>query len=344
MSTETFVYLDWDTDLIGVFVSDDSALDPSDLIVVTYTHSTGNTATQSEVQTLTDAAATDAVTLNIDGVDTSGAIYWMEFTDITDNPKSGLALFDSTSGTPLAAQAFSYGANTKITLDGTDPDFDVAPDNVDPLGNIDNPYTFGIDLTGIDILCFARGALIETPDGPRLIEDLSIGDWVTTQGGVAVIRWIGSVHVSSARLKMQPWLRPVRIGAGALGGGLPRRALMLSPRHGVLVADWRAALLFDAPEVIVEAIALINDRDIRQTEPGSGVEYFHILLDRHELVIAEGVPTESLFLCEASLRDLGPAARAEIQDLFPQLTEANLHDAEVAPRVGLSGYSALSAL
>lgn len=345
MSTETFVYLDYDQDLIGVFVSDDSTLSPSDMNVVTYNHDTGNTAVEAESLTLADAIATTDITLTVDGVDVDGTIYWLEFTDVTNNPKSGLALFDESGSSPVLIQAASYGANTKITLDSPNPDYDVADTDVEPQGNVASPYTFGFDLSGVSVPCFTRGTLIATPEGDRPVEELQAGDRVLTRDGEAVICWIGASRVSASSLRSREALRPVRIEAGALGGGLPRRALLVSPRHGMFVSDWKAELLFDAPEAIVEAIALVNDRDIRQVLPEDGVEYFQILCDQHELVFAEGAMTETFFLSKDSARELSPAARAEVAELFPQLLDGGLTPhREVAMRVGAEGFAALNAL
>lgn len=51
------------------------------------------------------------------------------------------------------------------------------------------------------------------------------------------------------------------------------------------------------------------------------VEYFHMLFDRHEVVISNGAETESLFTGPQALSAIGPAARDEILTLFPELAE-----------------------
>ena len=72
--------------------------------------------------------------------------------------------------------------------------------------------------------------------------------------------------------------------------------------------------------------ALVNDRDIL-VKPGGMVEYFHILLDQHEVIFANGTAAESLYLGEQALRGLPPAARQEITTLFPELEQGGIPDA-----------------
>ena len=138
-------------------------------------------------------------------------------------------------------------------------------------------------------LCFLRGTLIDTPQGPVAVEDLAIGDTVMTASqGVASIRWIG-------RQRRHPRLcagdLPIRIAAGALGDGLPLRDLYVSPTHALGVEG-----------CLVHAAALVNCRTIHQVSDwNSDIDYFHIETARHELILAEGTPAETLF--DNGLRD-----------------------------------------
>ncbi|MFN4192228.1 MAG: Hint domain-containing protein [Tabrizicola sp.] len=167
--------------------------------------------------------------------------------------------------------------------------------------------------------CFVPGTLIDTPDGPRRIETLRAGDLVTTlDHGPQPLRWLGRARLTSADLAARPQHVPVRIASGSLGDGLPRRTLTLSPQHRVMVCGWRAELMFGAPEVLVPAVAFLGDRAARLDTGGKDVEYLHLLFDRHEIVIAEGVPVESLLPDWLAATDLPPALRAELGDLFPQ--------------------------
>ncbi|MCQ8278964.1 Hint domain-containing protein [Acetobacteraceae bacterium KSS8] len=131
--------------------------------------------------------------------------------------------------------------------------------------------------------CFCPGTLIATPDGERAVESLRIGDRVTTaDGGDQPILWIGRRAYDEQFVRGRPALQPIRIRAGALGAGKPRRDLFVSPRHAMLVRD-----------VLVPAELLVNDRSILRHKPSGGISYLHIELDNHELLLAEGAPTES---------------------------------------------------
>lgn len=170
--------------------------------------------------------------------------------------------------------------------------------------------------------CFARGTMIETEHGPLAVEDLRLGMRVATRdNGLQALRWIGSRVLGSKALGVAPQLRPIRIAAGALGKGLPRRALIVSPQHRILVRSRIAQKMFGAEEVLIAAKQLLQIEGIDIAEDLVGVEYFHILFDRHEIVLSEGAETESLYTGPEALKSVGPAAQAEIFALFPELRE-----------------------
>ena len=174
----------------------------------------------------------------------------------------------------------------------------------------------------LDFLCFTRGTRIETDRGAVPVEMLRPGDLVRTlDHGLQPLRWIGARSLSAAELAAAPHLCPVRIRAGALGAGLPLRDLTVSPQHRVLVRSKVAERMFGAPEVLVAAKHLTELDGIDQIEGASGVDYWHFLLDRHEVVFSEGARTESLFTGPEAMKALSPEARAEILTLFPELAQ-----------------------
>jgi len=182
-------------------------------------------------------------------------------------------------------------------------------------GNIDTDTVF------INILiCVARGTLVDTPSGPRPVETLSTGDAVLTADGRAErILWIGSRRLGSEELARAPELRPVQIAAGALGDGLPRRSLLVSPQHHVLIDGWLAELVTGQDGVLVPAHRLADGRRIRRVLPQEGVEYFHVLLDRHEIILTEGLPTESFYPGAYALAGLTTKARTSLFHAVPGL-------------------------
>ncbi|OUS07633.1 hypothetical protein A9Q96_06950 [Rhodobacterales bacterium 52_120_T64] len=167
--------------------------------------------------------------------------------------------------------------------------------------------------------CFVRGALITTTQNDVAVEDLKIGDLVLTRdNGPQTISWIGNRDMCGNTAKH---LLPIRIKANALGGGLPKRDLLVSPQHRVLISDWRAELMFGASEVLVAAKHLVNDSDIRVATDLNEFEYYHILFESHQTIFSEGLPTESFHPGDMAMKSLSGDSRDEVLELFPALRD-----------------------
>jgi hypothetical protein len=167
------------------------------------------------------------------------------------------------------------------------------------------------DFETMRTVCFTRGTRILCAGGERPVEQLRAGDLVQTRdNGLQPIRWIGSTTVPALR-----HLAPVRIAAGTLGN---RRTLMVSPQHRMLLSGLVPDLLFGESEVLAPAISLVNDGRIRQVA-GGRVQYFHMLFDRHQVVYAEGAPSESFLPGAEGMAALAAPVQAEIHTLFPEL-------------------------
>lgn len=170
--------------------------------------------------------------------------------------------------------------------------------------------------------CFARGTMIETPAGIVGIEDLAVGDLVVTRDhGAQPIRWIRSKKLTATDLMLSENLRPIRISAGALGEGLPSSDLVVSPQHRILVRSRIAQRMFGASEVLVAAKQLLELSGVEIAADLAGVEYFHMLFDQHEVVIANGAETESLYPGPQLLNTVGQVAAEEVFALFPELRD-----------------------
>jgi hypothetical protein len=201
-----------------------------------------------------------------------------------------------------------------------------------PITTIDLNYLpGGSGLLGFDaFVCFARGVLIETQSGACAVEDLSVGDLVrTADRGYQSIRWIGSRKLDRIDLTLQPKLRPICISAGALGQGVPSRDLRVSPQHRILARSKVARRMFDADEVLIPANKLLPLDGVTVAEDADSVEYFHILFDQHEVIFANGTPTESLFTGPEALKSVSPEQRAEICALFPEISTPDFHPESV---------------
>ncbi len=164
-----------------------------------------------------------------------------------------------------------------------------------------------------NVICFAKGTKIKTPAGERLVEDLVVGDHVVTQdNGLQKLRWIGSRTV-----KAQGALAPIVISEGVLGN---TRDLRVSPQHRMMVSGDKAERMFGQWEVLAAAKHLMNWEGIYQ-EDGEEITYFHLLFDAHEIVFAEGAPTESFHPGVVGLSSLEDDVREEVYTLFPELRD-----------------------
>lgn len=183
-------------------------------------------------------------------------------------------------------------------------------------------FTFRSDPSPF-VSCFGKGTDIATPTGSVPVEALRVGDLVLTRDhGPQPVRWIGSKGLTPCVLFLSPHLRPIRIRKGALGVSCPARDLIVSPQHRVLVRSAIAQKMFGANEVLVAANQLLILDGIDIADDLVEVEYFHILFDRHEVVVSNGAETESLFTGPEALKAVSPAARDEILGIFPELENA----------------------
>ncbi len=173
-------------------------------------------------------------------------------------------------------------------------------------------------LTDTDyVACYARGTLIATPGGEVAVEDLAIGDRVLTAAGLAEpVRWIGRRSYAGRFLAGRRHLLPILFRAGSLGAGLPRRDLRVSPAHAMFLHG-----------VLMPASCLVNGVSIFRDEACQQIDYLHVELARHDVILAEGAPSET-FLDDDS-RGLFHNA-AEYRALYPDLHAAGRY---CAPRV-----------
>lgn len=164
------------------------------------------------------------------------------------------------------------------------------------------------------LAAFAAGTLIDTPDGPRPVETLAAGDAVTTLGnGSRPLCWVGRRRVEAVELLAHPGLRPTVFGPGALGNA---RALSVSPQQRLLIDDWRAAVYFGEDRVLVAAQALVDDLAVRVLLPPDGIDYVMLLCDRHEVLLAEGVLSESFHPGETGLAALPAEERSRLAEVI----------------------------
>lgn len=187
--------------------------------------------------------------------------------------------------------------------------------DIDP-GDVDT----NAELNDIGIPCFVSGTMIETQEGPMPVEKLASGTMVKVAGGgFASLRLNLNRFLLAAELAQKPQLRPVRISAGALGAGLPRRDLWVSRQHRMLIDSPIALRMFETRQALIAAVRLVGLPNITVDNVRRDFTYHHLVFDTHQIVHAEGAPSESFLTGPEGLRALGEAARAEIIEIFPRL-------------------------
>ncbi len=180
-------------------------------------------------------------------------------------------------------------------------------------------------------VCFADGALLMTPEGARPVESLRAGDRVVTADhGICEIAWVLAKRWAPEAIARAPRLAPVRIARGALGPGLPDRDLRLSQQHRVLVQGAIARRMFGAGEVLVPAKALLALPGVVLERPEVPVRYHHVMLRGHEILFANGILAESLYLGPQALGSIPPDALEEIAAVLGLPLEALMRGAGTA--------------
>ena len=252
----------------------------------------------------------DSVTKNVDVLDN----------DI--NYTTGTLTVTHINGNPVVAGqtiTLPTGQTVKLLADGTfdittDSDFETSSftyqvESTDSSGNVLETDTGFVTVETIP--CFVAGSMIETADGPRAVEGLTAGDMVMTRDdGPQPLRWIGRRSVPAVGK-----MAPIRIRRNALGD---HGKVMVSPLHRVLVKDVFAELMFGEDEVLIAAKDLVNDHTIRPVE-GGDVEYVHLMFDRHQVIYAEGLASESFLPGPQTSKSFEADIIEEITAIFPEL-------------------------
>jgi hypothetical protein len=162
--------------------------------------------------------------------------------------------------------------------------------------------------------------LVATPSGQRPVEDIRPGDEVLTADGQAVaVRWVG--RQSLITLFAGNTGLPVVIRAGALGDNVPTADLCVSGDHAIAIDGY-----------LVCAAALINGTTItRMPNPPAQLDYYHLELDAHRIILANGTPVES-FIDDVTRRGFDNYSEWVDLGLEPLPTQALDHPRIKSPR------------
>lgn len=172
------------------------------------------------------------------------------------------------------------------------------------------------------VICFTPGTRLRTARGETAIEDLDPGDRLLTRdSGPQQVLWTGHRRMSGARLFAMPDQRPIRMRKGALGIDRPDADLVVSPEHRVLVTGAAARDLWGEPEVLVRAADLVGDRYVTVDHSLRETWYIHLMLERHEVIWANGLEVETFHPGVMGLEHLSREQRALLFDRRPELSD-----------------------
>ncbi len=190
------------------------------------------------------------------------------------------------------------------------------------------------------VICFTPDTRISTPDGVQQIRNLRSGDMILTRdNGPQEVLWTGHRRMSGARLYAMPHLRPIRFKANSMGLYRPDEDLLVSPQHRMLVKGAASQALFNTSEVLVAAEDLVNDATIAVDHVLREVTYVHILLERHNIVWANGLETESFHPSNTALDTVDPVQREGLLNILPEIAD-NPHAYGDYARRNISGSEA----
>ena len=210
-------------------------------------------------------------------------------------------------------------------------------------GNVADPNTFNpgatydigsINSAAVDpnLVCFAPGTLIATPEGERAVERLHIGDLIRTADGRSVpVKWIGRQTVQTFFAGERA--RPVRVAAGALGNGLPHSDLVITADHALILDGLAitAGALVNGTTITLDPLAALPDR----------VTYYHVETEGHEVILANGAAAETfvdyagrkVFDNHADYVALYGDARTSVEMPLPRVVTARLVPPSIRARL-----------
>jgi hypothetical protein len=239
---------------------------------------------------------------NNDFIDLSG--YYDHISELyADQADDGV--LNQSNTTDTRGNAVDYSNNIQFDTNGTPDD-----EGIRFTGATADRSFFTVENTGV--VCFTSGTLIATPQGEVPIETLKPGDLVLTRdNGPQPLIWIGQRRVGRSELVRNKNLRPIEIKPTLIRSHSP---LIVSRQHGILVR-------WDGEETLIRAIHLAKLRNsgARIMHGCRGVTYVHLMFEAHQIVFAEGAPSESFYPGPQAISSLAVAARDELLTLFPTL-------------------------
>jgi Hint domain len=250
-----------------------------------------------------------------------------------ENTGSGTLTITKINGIPVhAGSTITLPSGLEILVNG-DGTITVISDPTETLGEANFSYevTNGDGITDVGFVkgsvvpCFVAGARITTARGEVRVEDIQVGDLVLTlDDGLQPVLWHGVRQVPSTGA-----MAAVKIPAGTFGD---HGTLSVSPQHRLHFTGWQAELYCGEAEVLVKAIHLVRAGRLVQDQSGAQIAYHHLLFDRHQIIRAEGLWSESYLPGPQTMAGHDADATRELLTLFPELASDPAHSYGPAAR------------
>jgi phospholipase/lecithinase/hemolysin len=233
-----------------------------------------NIELETDLQTAGGTLSADGTTIDL--LNTYGLISNTSAGTVVPGPNGGT--ITNITSAAYTGSFTSSGTNTEVS----NPDNYLFFDMLHPT-QTGHQAIANLAYSELAAACYCAGTRIRTPSGDVAVEGLREGDAVLTASGIArPIRWIGRRRYAGRFLLRNGAMLPVRFAAGSLGGGLPERDLFVSPEHAMAIDGW-----------LIPARELVNGTTITRVPAAGVVHYIHVELDRHDVLLAEGAPSES---------------------------------------------------
>jgi hypothetical protein len=234
---------------------------------------------------------------------------------ITDAAWGDRFVFD---GANFTGDTFSYSGTTLIVSKGGTGATVLTMNNVS--GTNLSSSSFLADGDTIQVVCYTAGTRILTPAGERTIESLRPDDLVLTRSDQELsarpVKWVGHRRIDLTSHPQPETVAPIRILRNAIGEAMPCRDLLVSPDHAIFIEGR-----------LICARQLANGATIRQEIDWPAVDYYHVELDGHAILMAEGLPAESYI--DTGNRSFFAAAN-EPHEPHPDLTDETGYPARQA--------------
>lgn len=231
-----------------------------------------------------------------------------DFVDLTSVfNTSTLAAYNAAAGTSFTT---SFEAMNDDVADGV-IDFN-GTDFSGPTLTLSGRTSLETDETGV--VCFATGTMIMTGSGEVAIENLRPGDMIQTMdNGLQPLAMMAARKLGADQLALRPKLKPVLVQPGAFGW---HRSLVVSPQHALLLRQ-------DNEEILVRATHLADAKGgaVRRMAGCKSVTYMHLVFDAHQIIFANGRPTESFYPGPQAIKALDAEAFQEFALIFPDLVD-----------------------